>query len=439
MMPTIAIVGRPNVGKSTLFNRIARQRKAIVEDMPGVTRDRIYAEVRHYERPFLLVDTGGYEPASDHVILSRMRAQTEVAIREADAILFLMDVTCGVHGADVAMADLLRRQEKPVFYVVNKADSPAHEIQANEFYALGIDRFYPISAEHGLGVGELIEEALKSLPPGREDAEEDGEIRIAIIGRPNVGKSSLVNRLLGADRVLVSPIPGTTRDTIDTRFNFNGRRYLLIDTAGIRRKAKVDEKLEKISVIQAIKAISRAHVVLMVVDAESGITEQDLTVAGYAFEKDRAVILVVNKWDLIAKDNTTFQEFSEEVRAAFKFLSFAPLLFVSALTGQRVSKILAEIEKIYQQFDRSLPTPALNKALQEAVERRPPPLFRGKRVKLFYITQTAVRPPTLTVFASRSEGLNIYYRRYLANQLRAACGLEGVPLRMVFRDREKKG
>ena len=410
MMPTIAIVGRPNVGKSTLFNRIVRQRKAIVEDMPGVTRDRIYAEVRHYDRPFLLVDTGGYEPASDHVILSRMRLQTEVAIREADVILFLMDATCGVHGADMEMAALLRRQEKPVFYVVNKADSAAREAQTTEFYSLGIDRFYAISAEHGLGVTELIEDMLGVLPSGGESEDEDGEVRIAIIGRPNVGKSSLVNRLLGAERVLVSPIPGTTRDSIDTAFTYNGRRYLLIDTAGIRRKAKVDEKLEKVSVLQAIKAISRAHVVVMVVDAESGIAEQDLTVAGYAFEKDRALILVINKWDLIDKDNSTFRSFSEEVRATFKFMSFAPLLFVSALTGQRVSKILPEVEKVYEQFDRNLATPALNKALQQAVERRPPPPFHGKRVKLFYVTQTAVRPPTLTFFVTPAEGLNIYYR-----------------------------
>jgi GTP-binding protein len=407
--------------------------------MPGVTRDRIYAEVRHYDRPFLLVDTGGYEPATDHVILSRMRAQTEVAIREADVILFLMDATCGVHGADREMTNLLRRQDKPVFYVVNKADSPALEAQASEFYALGIDRFHPISAEHGLGVTELIEEVLASLPPGMGEEEREGEIRIAIIGRPNVGKSSLVNRLLGTERALVSPIAGTTRDSIDTPFNFNGRRYLLIDTAGIRRKARVDERLEKVSVIQAIKAISRAHVVLMVLDAESGITEQDLTVVGYAFEKDRALILVVNKWDLIDKDNSTFRKFSEEVRATFKFIPSAPLLFVSALTGQRVSKLLPEIERLYDQFDRTLPTPALNKALQEAMAHRAPPLFRGKQVKLFYLTQTAVRPPTLTLFASRSEGLNIYYRRYLANQIRAAFGLEGVPLRMIFKDREKKG
>ncbi len=285
----------------------------------------------------------------------------------------------------------------------------------------------------------MIEDMLGVLPSGGESEDEDGEVRIAIIGRPNVGKSSLVNRLLGAERVLVSPIPGTTRDSIDTAFTYNGRRYLLIDTAGIRRKAKVDEKLEKVSVLQAIKAISRAHVVVMVVDAESGIAEQDLTVAGYAFEKDRALILVINKWDLIDKDNSTFRSFSEEVRATFKFMSFAPLLFVSALTGQRVSKILPEVEKVYEQFDRNLATPALNKALQQAVERRPPPLFHGKRVKLFYVTQTAVRPPTLTFFVTRAEGLNIYYRRYLANQMRATFGLEGVPLRMIFRDREKKG
>ncbi|MBN1140372.1 MAG: ribosome biogenesis GTPase Der [Deltaproteobacteria bacterium] len=439
MMPTVAIVGRPNVGKSTLFNRIARQRKAIVEDRPGVTRDRIYAEVRHHERPFLLIDTGGYEPVTEEIILSRMRVQTEVAIEQADAIVFLMDVTSGLHAADREINDLLRRQGKPVFHVVNKVDSPAHEARAQEFYDLGIERFHTISAEHGLGVSDLVEELLAVLPPGGEQETDQGEIRVAIIGRPNVGKSSLVNRLLGAERVLVSPIPGTTRDSIDTPFTFNGRRYLLIDTAGLRRKAKVDEKLEKISAIQAIKAISRAHIVVMVLDAESGVTEQDLTVAGYAFEKDRALILVVNKWDLIEKDNATFGTFSEDVRGAFKFMPHAPLLFISALTGQRVTKLLPELERVFDQFDRALPTPALNKALQAAVERRSPPLFHGKRVKFFYITQTGVRPPTLTVFANRAEGVHVYYQRYLANQLRAAFGLEGVPMRLIFKDREKKG
>ncbi|MBR5998488.1 MAG: ribosome biogenesis GTPase Der [Deltaproteobacteria bacterium] len=437
MLPVVAIVGRPNVGKSTLFNRLSGKRQAIVEDMPGVTRDRIYAEVRRFERPFLLVDTGGYEPASDHVILSKMREQTEIAIREADIILCLLDGALGLHPADYDIVDLLRRQNKPVFYVVNKVDSPSLEMSAHEFHALGLETLYTISAAHGMGVADLVEAVLSRVPESAVADPEGDETRIAIIGRPNAGKSSIVNRLLGAERSLVSPIPGTTRDSIDTPFNYNGRRYLLIDTAGIRRKAKVDEKLEKISVLQAIKAISRAHVVIMTLDAERGVAEQDLTVAGYAFEKERALLLVVNKWDLIAKDNSTFKNFTEETRALFKFAPHAPLLFVSALTGQRVSKIMPEVERLFDQFNREIPTSALNKALMEIVERKSPPVFHGRAVKIFYATQTAVRPPTITVFVSREEGINIYYRRYLANRLREAFGIENVPLRLLFKDRSR--
>ncbi|MCR5219638.1 MAG: ribosome biogenesis GTPase Der [bacterium] len=437
MLPVVAIVGRPNVGKSTLFNRLSGKRQAIVEDMPGVTRDRIYAEVRRFERPFLLVDTGGYEPASDHVILSKMREQTEIAIREADIILCLLDGALGLHPADYDIVDLLRRQNKPVFYVVNKVDSPSLEMSAHEFHALGIETFYTISAAHGMGVADLVEAVLDRVPESAMADPEGDETRIAIIGRPNAGKSSIVNRLLGEERALVSPIAGTTRDSIDTPFNYNGRRYLLIDTAGIRRKAKVDEKLEKISVLQAIKAISRAHVVIVTLDAERGVAEQDLTVAGYAFEKDRALLLAVNKWDLIAKDNSTFKRFTEETRALFKFAPHAPLLFISALTGQRVSKIMPEVERLFDQFNREIPTAALNKALMEIVERKSPPVFHGRAVKIFYATQTAVRPPTITVFVSREEGLNIYYRRYLANRLREAFGIENVPLRLLFKDRSR--
>ncbi len=437
MIPTVAIVGRPNVGKSTLFNRLSRARKAIVENTPGVTRDRNYAEVNHFSRPFLLVDTGGYEASTENTILAQMRGQTAVAIEEADVIVFLMDGRGGISPSDREMAAILRKQEKPVFYVVNKVDSPAIEMEAAEFYALGMDDLYFISAEHGQGTNSLIEEILETLPAAQSEADEN-EIRVAIIGRPNVGKSSIINRILGQERVLVSPIPGTTRDSIDTHFTYNQQHYRLIDTAGIRRKSRVDEKLEKISALQAIKSISRAHVVVMVIDAEKGITEQDLTIAGYAFEKQRAVILVVNKWDLVCKDNSTFGNFIEEIRSSFKFLPFAPILFVSAETGQRVSKIMPELEKVFTQFNRSVPTPALNKVLQDAVEQHPPPVYHHKRVKLFYITQTGVRPPTFTVFASRSEGVHVYYRRFLQNQMRSFFGLEGTPLRMVFKDRKKQ-
>jgi GTP-binding protein len=436
MIPTVAIVGRPNAGKSTLFNRIVRERRAIVEDFPGVTRDRNYAEVRHFGRPFLLVDTGGFEAASENILLARMREQTEIAILEADVIVFLLDGRGGVSPSDRDIATLLRRQEKPVFYVVNKVDSPALELEATEFYALGMESLHFISAEHGHGVGTLLDEILATLPEAKKETDGD-EVRVAIIGRPNVGKSSLVNRILGQERALVSSLPGTTRDSVDTHFTYNRQRYRLIDTAGLRRKSRVDEKIEKITALQALKAVSRAHVVMLVLDAEQGIAEQDLTVAGYAFEKQRAVILAVNKWDLVDKDNTTFGKFNEEVRAAFKFLPFAPILFVSALTGQRVPRIFLEVEKVFEQFNRSLPTPVLNRVLRDAVEQLPPPVFHRKRVKLFYITQTGVRPPSFTVFASRSAGVHLYYQRYLQNRLRAAFGFEGTPLRLVFKDRKK--
>jgi GTP-binding protein len=293
-----------------------------------------------------------------------------------------------------------------------------------------------ISAEHGLGVGALMEGILELLPETENETEEN-EVRVAIIGRPNVGKSSLVNRILGQDRVLVSSLPGTTRDSVDTHFTYNRQHYRLIDTAGLRRKSRVAEKIEKITALQAMKAVARAHVVVLVLDGEQGIAEQDLTVAGYAFEKQRAVVIVVNKWDLVSKDNRTFGRYSEEVRAAFKFLPFAPILFVSALTGQRVARIFSEIEKVFEQFNRSVPTPVLNRVLQDAVEHLPPPVFHRKRVRLFYITQTGVRPPTFTVFASRSAGVHLYYQRYLQNRLRAALGFEGAPLRLIFKDRKK--
>lgn len=436
MLSTVAIVGRPNAGKSTLFNRIARQRKAIVDNFPGVTRDRNYSEITHFSQPFLLVDTGGYESSTENVILARMREQTEVAIAEADVIVFLLDARSGISPADREITALLRKQEKPVFYVVNKVDTPALEMEASDFYTLGMDELHLISAEQGHGVNALVEEIVEILPAGRSGSDEN-EIRVAVIGRPNVGKSSLINRILGQERVLVSPVPGTTRDSIDTHFAYNQQRYRLIDTAGIRRKSRVDEKLEKISVLQAIKSISRAHVVAMVIDAETGVTEQDMTVAGYAFEKERAMILVVNKWDLIRKDNSSFALFTEKIRSRFKFLAFAPILFVSAETGQRVARIMPEVEKVFAQFNRSIATPALNRALQTAVEQHAPPIHYNKRVKFFYIVQTGVRPPEFTVFVSRAEGVHIYYRRFLQNQMRAVFDLEGTPLRLIFKNRKK--
>ena len=439
MSPLVAIVGRPNVGKSTLFNRILGQRKAIVEDFPGVTRDRNYAEVTKYAAPFILMDTGGFEPASEERLLVQMREQSQLAVEEADVILFVLDGREGLTPSDEEVATMLRRVDKPVLYVVNKVDGPKQEEAMAEFYALGLDELHPVSAEHGLGVGDLVDAVLTHLPPAKAPEPETEEVRLAVIGRPNVGKSSLVNRLLGYERVVANPLAGTTRDSVDTPFTYNQKRYVLIDTAGIRRKGKVSQKLEKFSVIQALKAMDRSHVVLVVIDAEEGVTDQDLTVAGYAYEKGRAVILVVNKWDKIEKDNKTLRQYTEKLRMSFKFLPFAPILFVSALTGQRVAKIMGEVEAVSAEFNRQVPTAALNRILEEAVRSHAPPMIQGTRLKFFYMTQTQVRPPTFVVFANKAEGIHFSYERYLQNKLREAFGFEGVPIRLIFRDRERKG
>lgn len=439
MPPIVAIVGRPNVGKSTLFNRLLGERRAIVEDFPGVTRDRNYAEVTRYERPFTLIDTGGFEPVSEDRLLIQMREQSQLAIEEADVILFVMDGKEGVTPADHEVCGMLRRIDKPVLYVVNKVDGNRQEDEAVEFYELGVDELLTVSAEHGRGVADLVDQILGFLPECDSDGEVDGETRLAIIGRPNVGKSSLVNRILGKERVVANPLAGTTRDSIDSPFMYNKQRYVLIDTAGIRRKGKVSQKLEKYSVIQALKAMDRAHVVLAIVDASEGITDQDMTVAGYAFERGRAVVLVVNKWDLVEKDHGTMKEFTRDLRDRFSFLGNVPILFVSALTGQRAAQIMRDVEAVALQFNRRISTSALNSALQEAIEAHQPAVYKGRRLKFFYMTQTAVRPPSFVVFVNDSEGVHFSYRRYLTNKIREAFGFVGVPLRIDYRDRERKG
>jgi GTPase len=436
-MKLVAIVGRPNVGKSTLFNRILGQRKAIVEDFPGVTRDRNYAEVTRFGIPFMLIDTGGFEPASENSLLVQMREQSQLAIEEADIILFVMDGKDGLTPSDVEVAAMLRKVKKPVLYVVNKIDGERQEEGVGEFYTLGIDNLITVSAEHGRGIHDLMEEVSGLLPPVERSEPEETTTRLAVIGRPNVGKSSLVNRLLGFERVVANPQAGTTRDSVDTPLTYNRKPYLLIDTAGIRRKGKVSQKLEKFSVIQALKAMDRAHVALIVIDAAEGITDQDLTIAGYASEKGRAVIIVVNKWDQVAKDNSTMGEYTKRLRETFKFISFAPIVFVSALTGQRVSNIMGEVEKVSVEFNRKVPTSALNQVLADAERTHPPAVFQGKRIKLFYATQTAVRPPTFTIFVNRAEGIHFSYQRYLTNKIREAFGFAGAPIRLQFRDRER--
>lgn len=436
MSSIVAIVGRPNVGKSTLFNRILGRRVAIVEDVPGVTRDRNYAEVSRYTKRFTLIDTGGFEPASKDRLLAQMREQSQLAIEEADVILFVMDGREGLNPADEEVAAMLRQVDKPVLFVVNKVDGPAQESLLGEFYALGVGDLYPISAEHRLGVGTLIDEVLECLPEHDADQESPTETRLSIIGRPNVGKSSLVNRLLGYERVVANPTAGTTRDSVDTPFVYNEKRYVLIDTAGIRRKGRVAQKLEKYSVIQALKALDRTHIAMVVIDAEEGITDQDVTIAGYAYERGRAVILIVNKWDLVEKDNTTMGDYVKNIRGAFKFIPDCPIHFVSALTGQRVNKIMADVETVSEEFNRKVPTAELNRVLKDAEINHPPPMFRGRRLKLFYATQTAVRPPTFVIFVNKAEGIHFSYERYLMNCLRQAFGFAACPIRLKFADRK---
>ncbi|MEJ2492183.1 MAG: ribosome biogenesis GTPase Der [Desulfuromonadales bacterium] len=435
-MSVVAIVGRPNVGKSTLFNRIVGRRMAIVEDVPGVTRDRNYADVTRYEKRFTLIDTGGFEPASQDRLLTQMREQTQLAIEEADVILFIMDGRDGLTPADREVADRLRQIDKPVLFVVNKVDGQAQEAELGDFYALGVDQLHAVSAEHRLGVNTLIEALLAELPASDQATDPENETRLSIIGRPNVGKSSLVNRLLGYQRVVANPVAGTTRDSVDTPFSYNGQRYVLIDTAGIRRKGRVSQKLEKYSVIQALKALERTHIALLVIDAEEGITDQDLTIAGYAHERGRAVILVVNKWDLVKKDHRTLGDYAQRVRESFKFLPDSPIHFVSALTGQRISKIMTDVEIVRDAFNHKVATAELNRVLQDAVLSHAPPMFQGKRLKIYYATQTGVRPPTFTIFVNRSEGFHFSYQRYLVNSLRQAFVFTGCPIRLKFVNRK---
>lgn len=436
MNSIVAIVGRPNVGKSTLFNRILGKRMAIVEDFPGVTRDRNYADVTRFDKPFTLIDTGGFEPASTDRLLEQMREQSQLAMEEADIIIFLMDGREGLTPADIEVASMLRQETKPVLFVINKVDGPHQEAMTGDFYALGVETFHTVSAEHGLGMNDLVDELLELMPDKSLADEDVKETRLAIIGRPNVGKSSLVNRMLGFERVVANPIAGTTRDSVDTPFIYNKHRYVLIDTAGIRRKGRVSQRLEKYAVIQALKALERTHIALVVIDAEEGITDQDMTVAGYAHERGRAVILIVNKWDLVKKDNSTMGEYVQKVRDAFKFLPDSPIHFVSALTGQRISKIMADVEMVDEEFNRKVPTAALNRLLSDAEMNHQPPMYQGKRLKFFYITQTAVRPPSFVIFVNKADGVHFSYQRYLMNCLRQTFGFTACPIRLRFSDRE---
>lgn len=437
MKPIIAIVGRPNVGKSTLFNRIARGKKAIVADELGVTRDRNYADVEWEGGVFTLIDTGGFEPVSKDRIFIQMREQCQLAMEEADVIFFIMDGKEGLTPSDKDIADILRRQNKRVFFIVNKIDGPMHEEKIYEFYGLGTERIYPVSAEHRYGLDELMDEVVKILPRWKGEKWNREATRVAVIGRPNVGKSSLINRFLGYRRVLVDETPGTTRDAIDTLFERNGKKYILIDTAGIRRKSRISLKLEKYSIVEALRTIDRCQVALLLLDSREGVTDQDAHIGGFVHEKGKGCILVVNKWDLIQKDSQTMVEFKRKVYEDLKYLSYAPIVFISALTGQRVPKILNLVDEVAEQAKKRISTSQLNKYFGQWMERYPPPLHKNRSVKLNYITQVSSGPPTFVIYTNSPEGIHFSYERYLINQMREAFGFQGVPIRLHFRKKSK--
>ena len=437
-MPIIAIVGRPNVGKSTLFNRIAGGRKAIVWDEPGVTRDRNYADVEWEESAFTLIDTGGFEPVSKDRIFIQMREQCQLAMEEADLVLFLMDGKEGLTPSDKEIADILRKLNKPVLYIVNKIDGPKHEEKALEFYGLGVEPIYSISAEHGYGVNGLMDEVVKALPVLTDKKWDKDVTKVAVVGRPNVGKSSLINRLLGYKRVLVDEVPGTTRDAIDTHFERDGRRYVLIDTAGIRRKSRISLKLEKYSIVEALRTIDRSDVALLLLDSKEAVTDQDARIGGFIHGKGKGCILVVNKWDLVEKDSQTMVQYEGKVREDLKYLSYAPILFISALTGQRVRKVLDVVDHVSEQTKKRIPTSQLNKYFGNWVEKFPPPLYKNRSVKLNYITQVSTAPPTFVIYTNFPDGIHFSYERYLLNQLRKTFSFEGVPVRLRFRKKGKE-
>ena len=437
--PVVAIVGRPNVGKSTLFNVLAGEKIAIVKDTPGVTRDRIYADVSWLDKDFTLIDTGGIEPDSSDIILSQMREQAQIAIDTADVIMFITDVRQGLVDSDSKVADMLRRSGKPVVLVVNKVDSfDKFMADVYEFYNLGIGDPHPISAASRLGLGDMLDEVVRYFPEHAGEEEEDDRPRIAIVGKPNVGKSSIINKLTGEHRVIVSDIAGTTRDAIDTDIVHNGKEYVFIDTAGLRRKNKIKEELERYSIIRTVTAVERADVVLVVIDASEGITEQDAKVAGIAHERGKGVVIVVNKWDAIEKNDKTMKEFENEVRRVLSFMPYAEIMYVSAVTGQRLPKLFDVIDMVIENQTLRIATGVLNEIMTEAVAMQQPPSDKGKRLKLYYITQVSVKPPTFVIFVNDKELMHFSYTRYLENKIREAFGFKGTSLRFIIRERKEK-
>ena len=432
----VAVVGRPNVGKSTLFNTIAGKQISIVQDTPGVTRDRIYAEGNWLNYYFTMVDTGGIEPISDDVLLKQMRSQAELAIATADVIIFVTDVKSGVVDADYEVAEMLRRSKKPIVLCVNKVDSiKKYGNDIYEFYQLGLGEPFPVSAANHLGLGDLLDEVVKHFPKEGLEEEEDGTLKIALIGKPNVGKSSLTNKLLGENRVIVSDIAGTTRDAIDTEVTYNGTPYIFIDTAGLRRKGKVTEDIERYSVIRTVAAVERADICIVLIDAVEGITDGDTRIAGIAHESGKGVIIAINKWDLVEKDDKTMQEFTKQLKEKFAYMDDAEYLFISAETGQRIHKIYDLVNMIHDNQLMRIKTGVLNEILAKATAMKQPPSDKGKRLKLFYITQASVSPPTFVIFVNDRELMHFSYTRYIENQIRENFGFRGTPIRFIIRER----
>ena len=433
--PVVAIVGRPNVGKSTLFNKLIGERRSIVEDIPGVTRDRIYGETEWNGKRLIVIDTGGIEPKTDDIILKQMRFQAEVAIESADVIIFMCDVRCGLTADDRDIAIMLQKSGKPVIPCINKCDSVgAPPFEFYEFYELGFEcEPIAVSSVHGSGTGDLLDEVLKELPEAIGGDDENDSIKVAVIGKPNAGKSSIINKIMGSERLIVSDIAGTTRDAVDTQIVIDGQKYTFIDTAGIRRQSKINDKIEKYSVLRAHMAVERADVCLIMIDAGTGITEQDEKIAGIAHEAGKASVIVVNKWDSIEKDNSTTNRFNEKIRTALAYMPYAPIAYVSALTGQRINTLFETINRVFAQSHNRIPTGMLNEVLGEATMRVQPPSDKGRRLKIYYMTQISVAPPTFVIFCNNAELFHFSYQRYIENCLRETFGFEGTPIRLIIR------
>ncbi len=437
--PTVAVVGRPNVGKSTLFNRLAGERISIVQDTPGVTRDRIYADVSWLDYDFTLIDTGGMDPSANDIILRQILQQAEIAIETADVIIFVVNVKTGVTEEDIQVANILRKSKKPVVLAVNKVDVMTKEnLDVYEFYSLGIGDPIPVSAGQALGLGDLLDEVVKLFPEYDKNEYDEDTIKVAIIGKPNVGKSSLINRILGEDRLIVSNIPGTTRDAVDTPIVIDGQKFVFIDTAGMRRKSKIKEDIEKFSIIRALTAVERCDVAVLVIDANEGVTEQDTKIAGIAHEKGKAAVIAVNKWDSIEKDDKTMNKYLKDIANDLAYMSYAPRVFISAHSGQRVSRLIELIKEANENHARRVSTGVLNDVLAEATAMQQPPSDKGKQLKIYYMTQVSVKPPTFVIFVNSKELFHFSYKRYIENQLRDAFGFSGTPIHIIIREKAAK-